>query len=107
MGAEKTHHVVVVVGGFAGLEAVRGLRRAPVRVTLIDRQNFTLFQPLVYQVATGALSPAEIAVPQRALLRRQANAAVVLGEVVDFDLEGGRVIVDERRSGRPRSRTTR
>ena len=59
------HRVVVVGGGFAGMQAVRGLRRAPVEVTLVDRQNFTLFQPLVYQVATGALSPAEIATPLR------------------------------------------
>ena len=99
MGIEDRHHVVVVGGGFAGLQAVRGLRRAPVQVTLIDRQNFTLFQPLVYQVATGALSPAEIAVPHRALLRRQANASVVLGEVVGFDLERRRVIVDDLPDG--------
>ena len=62
----SAHRVVVVGGGFAGLQAVRGLRRAPVEVTLVDRQNYTLFQPLVYQVATGALSPAEIAMPLRA-----------------------------------------
>ena len=88
------HRVVVVGGGFGGLSAVRALRRAPVDVTLVDRRNFHLFQPLVYQVATGALSPAEIAVPLRAVLRRQANARVLLAEVRDFDLE--------RRGGRPR-----
>ena len=65
--------VVVVGGGFGGMLAVRGLRRADVDVTLVDRQNFYLFQPLVYQVATGALSAAEIAMPLRALLRRQRN----------------------------------
>ena len=69
------HRVVVVGGGFAGLRAVRGLRREPVEVTLVDRQNFTLFQPLVYQVATGALSPAEIAAPLRSVLRKAAKCA--------------------------------
>jgi NADH dehydrogenase len=81
------HRVVVVGGGFAGLQAVRGLRRAPVEVTLVDRQNYNLFQPLVYQLATGALSPAEIATPLRAILRRQRNARVVLAEVTGFDLD--------------------
>ena len=81
------HRVVVVGGGFGGMRAVRGLRRAPVEVTLVDRQNFTLFQPLVYQVATGALSPAEIAAPLRAVFRRQRNVRVVLAEVTRFDLE--------------------
>ena len=94
MNGEPTHKVVVVGGGFAGLQAVRGLRRAPVEVTLVDRQNYTLFQPLVYQVATGALSPAEIAMPLRAILRRQRNARVVLGEVTGFDLERREVLVD-------------
>lgn len=82
------HRVVVVGGGFAGLEAVRGLRDAPVAITLIDRRNFHLFQPLLYQVATGALSPGEIASPLRGVLRRQRNARVVLGEVLDIDLAG-------------------
>jgi len=81
------HRVVVVGGGFAGLRVVQGLRRAPVEVTLVDRQNYTLFQPLVYQVATGALSPAEIAVPLRSIFAGQRNASVVLGEVSGFDLE--------------------
>jgi NADH dehydrogenase len=80
------HRVLVVGGGFAGLQAVRGLRGAAVEVTLVDRQNFTLFQPLVYQVATGALSPAEIAAPLRSVFRRQQNAHVVLAEVSGFDL---------------------
>src|SRR5213079_986994 len=87
------HRVVVVGGGFAGLQAVRKLARAPVDVTLIDRRNFHLFQPLAYQVATGALSPAEIAAPLRALFKRQSNARVLLGEVVDFDLSEREVIV--------------
>ena len=88
------HRVVVVGGGFAGLRAVRGLRRAPVEVTLVDRQNFTLFQPLVYQVATGALSPAEIAAPLRSVLRRQRNARVVLAEVTGFDLEQREIVLE-------------
>jgi len=79
--------VVVVGGGFGGLLAARGLKGAPVDVTLVDRQNFHLFQPLAYQVATGALSPAEIAVPLRSVLKRQRNAHVLLAEVVAFDLE--------------------
>lgn len=100
MTGERKHRVVVVGGGFAGLQVVRGLRRAPVEVTLVDRQNFTLFQPLVYQVATGALSPAEIAMPLRALLRRQPSARVMLAEVVGFDLPAREVVV-ERRAGAP------
>ena len=88
------HRVVVVGGGFAGLRAVRQLRRAPVDVTLIDRQNFTLFQPLVYQVATGALSPAEITAPLRSILRKQRNARVVLAEVSGFDLGRREVVLE-------------
>ena len=65
------HHVVIVGGGFAGLNAAQALKRAPAKVTLIDRRNFHLFQPLMYQVATGVLSPADIAAPIRALLRKQ------------------------------------
>jgi NADH dehydrogenase len=85
------HHVVIVGGGFGGLCAARALRKAPVRVTLIDRRNHHLFQPLLYQVATGGLSPANIAVPLRALLKSQANAAVRLAEVTGFDLREQRV----------------
>jgi NADH dehydrogenase len=92
----RKHRVVVVGGGFAGMQVVRGLRRAPVEVTLIDRQNFTLFQPLVYQVATGALSPAEISMPHRSLLRRQANARVLLAEVLGFDLDARNVLIETR-----------
>jgi NADH:ubiquinone reductase (H+-translocating) len=78
-------HVVVVGGGFGGLYCARALRRAPVRVTVIDRRNFHLFQPLLYQVATASLSPADIAGPIRTILRKQANAHVWMGEVVDVD----------------------
>ena len=94
MSGSATHRVVVVGGGFAGVQAVRGLRDAPVEVTLVDRQNYTLFQPLVYQVATGALSPAEIAMPLRRIVRRQRNTRVVLAEVTGFDLEQREVILD-------------
>src|SRR5262245_54628825 len=81
-----THQVVVIGGGFGGLYAVKSLKRAPVRITLVDRRNFHLFQPLLYQVATGALSPANIAAPLRSILRRGKNTNVVLGEVDGFDL---------------------
>src|SRR6478672_4499363 len=91
--------VVIVGGGFAGLLAVRGLRRADVEVTLVDRQNFHLFQPLAYQVATGALSAAEIAAPLRRVLRRQQNARVLLAEVTGFDLANRAVSVEYRPSG--------
>src|SRR5215831_12174141 len=80
------HRVVIVGGGFGGLYAARRLRGAPVQVTLVDRRNFHLFQPLLYQVATGGLSPADIAAPLRGVLRRQRNVTVLMGEVVGFDL---------------------
>jgi NADH dehydrogenase len=91
--------VVVVGGGFAGLQAVRNLRRVAVEVTLVDRRNFHLFQPLAYQVATGALSPAEIASPLRSIFRRQRNASVLLAEVAGFDLERHEVILDRLPNG--------
>jgi NADH dehydrogenase len=95
-----SQRVVVVGGGFAGVLAVRGLRRADnLEVTLIDRQNFYLFQPLAYQVATGSLSPEEVAVPLRQIVRKQRNTRVILGEVTGFDLEGRNVIVDHLPNG--------
>jgi NADH dehydrogenase len=81
-----SHHVVIVGGGFGGLYAAKSLKRAPVRVTLLDRRNFHLFQPLLYQVATGGLSPANIAAPLRAVLKRQRNTRVLLAEAIDIDL---------------------
>jgi NADH dehydrogenase len=99
MHPNNIHRVVVVGGGFGGLKAVRGLRRAPVEVTLVDRQNFTLFQPLVYQAATGALAPAEIATPLRLILRRQRNARVVQAEVTGFDLARREVLLDHLPNG--------
>jgi len=79
--------VVVVGGGFGGLQAVLRLRRASVEVTLVDRRNFHLFQPLTYQVATGALSPGEVAYPLRAIFKRSRNVRVLMAEVEDVDLE--------------------
>ncbi len=82
----ETHRVVIIGGGFGGLNAAQSLRRSPVDVTLVDRRNFHLFQPLLYQVATGGLSPSNIAVPIRSIVRRQKNCRVLMSEVVDFDL---------------------
>jgi NADH dehydrogenase len=87
------HRVVIIGGGFGGLYAAKALKRAPVEVTLVDRRNFHLFQPLLYQVATGALSPGEIASPLRAVLKRQRNARVLLAEVNDVDVERRRVLL--------------
>jgi NADH dehydrogenase len=86
-----TGGVVVVGGGFGGLQAALGLRRSGVKVTLVDRRNFHLFQPLTYQVATGALSPADVAYPLRAMFRSAPNVEVVLAEVDGFDLESREV----------------
>jgi NADH:ubiquinone reductase (H+-translocating) len=83
----KRKRIVIVGGGFGGLQAAQGLARADAEITLIDRNNYHLFQPLSYQVATGALSPGEIAVPLRRILRRQRNTNVLMGEVTSFDLE--------------------
>jgi NADH:ubiquinone reductase (H+-translocating) len=97
------HRVVIVGGGFGGLQVARGLRRAPVSVTLVDRQNYTLFQPLAYQVATGGLSPAEIASPLRSILKRQANARVILAEVDELDLSGRKIFLDHLPNGPERA----
>src|ERR1700678_4572990 len=95
--------VVIVGGGFGGLSAAQGLNSTLVDVTMIDRRNYHLFQPLLYQVATGTLSPGEIASPLRSILRRQKNARVLLGEVDDIDparqqvalADGGRFDYDD------------
>ncbi len=89
------HRVIVLGGGFGGLYAARALRKAPVDVTLIDRRNFHLFQPLLYQVATGSLSPGEICAPLRSILSRQKNTRVLMGEVADIDPHARRVILSD------------
>jgi NADH dehydrogenase len=91
----SAHRVVIVGGGFGGLYAARRLGSAPVSLSLIDRRNFHLFQPLLYQVATGALSPGEIASPLRAVLRKQRNTEVIMGEVRDIDVANRRVILPD------------
>jgi NADH dehydrogenase len=91
--ASDTPHVVIVGAGFGGLAAARALRRADVAVTVIDQRNYHLFQPLLYQVATAGLSPAEIAAPIRAILRDQANARVLLGRVATVDAAGKAVVL--------------
>ena len=85
------HRVIILGGGFAGLAAAQNLKNAPVDVTLIDRRNFHLFQPLMYQVATGSLSPGEIAAPLRGVLSKQKNVRVLLGEAVEVDPDIKRV----------------
>ncbi len=85
VGNHKKSHVVIVGGGFGGMQTARSLAKEDVDVTLIDRRNFHLFQPLLYQVATGGLSPANIAAPIRSIFERQKNVSVVLGEVLDVD----------------------
>src|SRR5947209_10813344 len=85
MQTASRHRVVVVGGGFGGLQAVQHLRRAPVEITLVDRRNFHLFQPLTYQVATGALSPGEVAYPLRAIFRRAPNVRVLMADAHAID----------------------
>jgi NADH dehydrogenase len=87
--------VVIIGGGFGGLEAAKALRKAEVRVTLLDRQNHHVFQPLLYQVATAALSPADIAEPLRRILRKQQNTEVLLGEVQRIDVAAKKVLTRE------------
>ena len=91
MADDSRPHVVIVGGGFGGLDAARTLARAPVRVTLLDRHNYHLFQPLLYQVATASLSPGDIASPIRWILRRQRNVTVLLAEVSRIDTAARRV----------------
>ncbi|MCH9713942.1 MAG: NAD(P)/FAD-dependent oxidoreductase [Cyanobacteria bacterium] len=90
-------HVVIVGGGFAGLKAAQALRGQPVRVTLIDKRNFNLFQPLLYQVATGLVSEADVASPLRLLLGKAPNIQILLGEVEDIDPTAKEVVFNNRR----------
>src|ERR1700688_170866 len=97
MNKDNSRPKVVIVGaGFAGLTAARRIGRLPVQVTGIDKKSHHTFQPLLYQVATAALSPGEIAAPIRWILRGNANVEVLLGEVVSFDLEQKKVITKDQ-----------
>ncbi|MGE3830727.1 MAG: NAD(P)/FAD-dependent oxidoreductase [Parvibaculaceae bacterium] len=89
--------VVVIGAGFGGLNAVTALRKAPVDITVIDRRNYHLFQPLLYQVATAGLSPAQIASPIRRILARQRNVSVLMDNVIDVDLDAREVVTATRR----------
>lgn len=88
-------HVLIVGGGFGGLAAARVLRSEPVRITLVDRRNHHLFQPLLYQVATAALNPSDIASPIRRILRHQANVEVILGEAESIDAPARKVMLSD------------
>ncbi len=89
------HRVVIIGGGFGGLYAAQSLKNAPVEVTLLDQRNFHVFQPLLYQVATGWLSPANIASTLRAVLKRQQNTRVLLGQAIDIDIGARQVILSD------------
>ncbi len=102
--SDQVPHVVIVGGGFGGLAAAKALRKAPVRVTLIDRTNHHVFQPLLYQVATSVLAPSQIGTPIRGLLRNQKNTTVALGEVTGVDTQQKHVLVNSAdREGVPLS----
>lgn len=96
LSEQKMHHVVVIGGGFGGLYAAKALGRAAVKVTLIDKRNFHLFQPLLYQVATGTLSPADISSPLRSILSSNKNTQVLLEEVVDIDPQQKKVLLRDQ-----------
>ena len=97
LASGQVPRVVIVGAGFGGLNAATALRHEKVEVTLIDRRNYHLFQPLLYQVATAGLSPADIAQPIRSILRRQRNATVLLGRVTAIDTQARDVLIGERR----------
>src|SRR5918998_5498391 len=90
---EPRHPIVIVGGGFGGIYAAIGLRRAPVDVVLVDRSNVSVFSPMLYQAATGALSESEISRPLRDILRRQRNARVILGEATGIDADRRQVLL--------------
>ena len=87
-------HVVIVGGGFGGLYAARSLAKYPVDITLLDKENYHLFQPLLYQIATAALSAGDIASPIRSILRKYKNIRVLMGQVNDIDMDGKRVMLE-------------
>ena len=93
MTTDPRHHVVILGGGFGGLYATKSLRDDGIRVTLVDRRNYHLFQPLLYQVATGALSPANIATPLRAIFKRQRNVEVLMGDAIDVEVAERRLLL--------------
>ncbi|HET6347363.1 MAG TPA: NAD(P)/FAD-dependent oxidoreductase, partial [Myxococcota bacterium] len=93
MSSARLHRIAIIGGGFAGLSVARRLRGAPAEITLIDKQNYHLFQPLLYQVASGSLAPEHITVPMRRALRGHTHARFVLGDVEDFDLSRRRIIL--------------
>src|SRR5205809_2773089 len=95
-GAVAVPHVVIVGAGFGGLQAAKALRHVPVQVTVIDRSNHHLFQPLLYEVATAVLSPADISAPIRNILKRQTNTRVILAEVTGVDLQQQWVLIHDR-----------
>jgi NADH dehydrogenase len=95
--AAKWPRVVIVGAGFGGLTVAQALAKTPVGITVIDQHNYHLFQPLLYQVATAALSPADIASPIRTILRRQQNTSVMLAQVTDIDTTSGEVMAGNRR----------
>ena len=95
MSRQQKEQVVIIGGGFGGLYAAHSMANAPVEVTLIDRRNFHLFQPLLYQVATGSLSPEDIASPLRGVLKKQKNTRVLTGQVIDIDPERRVVILED------------
>ena len=96
--SDERPKVVIIGAGFGGIEAAKALRRAPVELTVIDRQNHHCFQPLLYQVATAALSPADVAWPIRHILRKQKNATVLMAEVHAIDTTRRRARSPARRS---------
>ncbi|MDB9539548.1 NAD(P)/FAD-dependent oxidoreductase [Anabaenopsis tanganyikae CS-531] len=96
VGKNAPHKVVIIGGGFGGLYTAKTLAKANVSITLIDQRNFHLFQPLLYQVATGTLSPADISSPLRAVFRRSKNTRVLLGKVSDIDPKKQEVILDDQ-----------
>ena len=101
------HRVVIVGGGFGGLQAALHLKSADVEITLVDRRNFHLFQPLAYQVATGALAAGEVCYPLRAIFRDEEHVRVMLAEATGFDLGARTVALRTAGAARRRSPTTR